>query len=89
MVRGIRCIYDISGALVLLSAGYRIGVEGGHRIGLNEVAIGLTVPWSGPASATGSSGSPATAASGDYAAAGAFCSAPANASDVITSENIG
>ncbi len=35
------------GALVLLSADYRVGVEGEHRIGLNEVAIGLTLPWFG------------------------------------------
>ena len=35
------------GALVLLSADVRIGVEGEHRIGLNEVAIGLTLPWFG------------------------------------------
>jgi len=35
------------GALVLLSADIRIGVEGEHRIGLNEVAIGLTLPWFG------------------------------------------
>ncbi len=35
------------GALVLLSADYRIGVAGEYRIGLNEVAIGLTLPWFG------------------------------------------
>jgi enoyl-CoA hydratase len=32
---------------LLLSADHRIGVVGDHRIGLNEVAIGLTVPWFG------------------------------------------
>jgi enoyl-CoA hydratase len=35
------------GAFLLLSADERIGVAGEHRIGLNEVAIGLTVPWFG------------------------------------------
>jgi enoyl-CoA hydratase len=35
------------GAFVLLSCDVRIGVAGEHRIGLNEVAIGLTVPWFG------------------------------------------
>lgn len=35
------------GAFVLLSADVRIGVTGEHRIGLNEVAIGLTLPWFG------------------------------------------
>ncbi len=35
------------GALALLSADHRIGVVGDHRIGLNEVAIGLTLPWFG------------------------------------------
>jgi enoyl-CoA hydratase len=34
---------------MLLSADHRIGVTGDHRIGLNEVAIGLTVPWFGMA----------------------------------------
>jgi enoyl-CoA hydratase len=33
------------GAMVLLAADVRIGVGGEHRIGLNEVAIGLTLPW--------------------------------------------
>lgn len=32
------------GAFLLLSADYRIGVSGDWRIGLNEVAIGITVP---------------------------------------------
>jgi enoyl-CoA hydratase len=35
------------GGLILLSADYRIGVWGEHRIGLNEAAIGLTLPWFG------------------------------------------
>jgi enoyl-CoA hydratase len=35
------------GAFILLSADHRIGVAGDYRIGLNEVAIGLTVPWFG------------------------------------------
>ena len=35
------------GAFLLLSCDVRIGVEGPFRIGLNEVAIGLTLPWFG------------------------------------------
>lgn len=35
------------GAFLLLSADHRVGVEGEHKVGLNEVAIGLTVPWFG------------------------------------------
>lgn len=35
------------GAFLLLSADHRVGSDGAHRIGLNEVAIGLTVPWFG------------------------------------------
>jgi enoyl-CoA hydratase len=35
------------GAFLCLSADHRIGVEGEFRIGLNEVAIGLTLPWFG------------------------------------------
>ena len=35
------------GAFLLLSADVRIGVAGEHRIGLNEVAIGMTPPWFG------------------------------------------
>ncbi len=35
------------GAFVLLSADYRIGLRGDFRIGLNEVAIGMTLPWFG------------------------------------------
>jgi enoyl-CoA hydratase len=33
------------GAFVLLSADVRVGARGAFRIGLNEVAIGLTLPW--------------------------------------------
>jgi enoyl-CoA hydratase len=36
-------------AFILLSCDVRIGVRGDFRIGLNEVAIGLTVPWFGVA----------------------------------------
>lgn len=32
------------GAFLLLSADYRIGIAGDWRIGLNEVAIGITIP---------------------------------------------
>jgi enoyl-CoA hydratase len=35
------------GGLMLLSADYRIGLEGAFKIGLNEVAIGLTMPYFG------------------------------------------
>jgi enoyl-CoA hydratase len=35
------------GGFLLLCADHRIGVQGDHGIGLNEVAIGLTVPWFG------------------------------------------
>lgn len=35
------------GALLLLSADYRIGGEGAYKIGLNEAAIGMTLPWFG------------------------------------------
>jgi enoyl-CoA hydratase len=34
-----------AGAFLLLAADLRIGVEGPFRIGLNEVQIGLTMPW--------------------------------------------
>jgi enoyl-CoA hydratase len=34
-----------AGSFVLLSADVRIGVDGPFRIGLNEVRIGLTMPW--------------------------------------------
>jgi len=33
------------GALLTLSADYRIGVHGTYKIGLNEVAIGMTLPY--------------------------------------------
>jgi len=33
------------GALLLLSADYRVGVHGTYKIGLNEVAIGMTLPY--------------------------------------------
>jgi enoyl-CoA hydratase len=35
------------GALLLLSADYRVGVHGSYKIGLNEVAIGMTLPYFG------------------------------------------
>ena len=35
------------GALLLLSADYRIGVHGAYKIGLNEAAIGMTLPYFG------------------------------------------
>ena len=35
------------GGFLLLSGDHRIGVEGDYGIGLNEVAIGLTLPWFG------------------------------------------
>jgi enoyl-CoA hydratase len=35
------------GGFLLLSADYRVGVSGDFNIGLNEVAIGLTMPWFG------------------------------------------
>jgi enoyl-CoA hydratase len=35
------------GALLLLSADYRIGMQGNYKIGLNEVAIGMTLPYFG------------------------------------------
>ncbi len=34
-----------AGAFLLLAADLRIGAEGPFRIGLNEVRIGMTVPW--------------------------------------------
>jgi enoyl-CoA hydratase len=33
------------GAFLLLCADHRVGATGDGRIGLNEVAIGLTIPW--------------------------------------------
>lgn len=35
------------GALMLLSVDYRVGAEGPFKIGLNEVAIGMTMPYFG------------------------------------------
>jgi enoyl-CoA hydratase len=35
------------GAFLLLSADYRIGVSGPYQIGLNEVQIGMTMPYTG------------------------------------------
>lgn len=35
------------GALMLLSVDYRIGVSGKYKVGLNEVAIGMTMPYFG------------------------------------------
>ena len=35
------------GALLLLSGDYRVGVHGTYKIGLNEVAIGMTLPYFG------------------------------------------
>ncbi|MCB1853928.1 MAG: crotonase/enoyl-CoA hydratase family protein [Halieaceae bacterium] len=35
------------GALLLLSGDYRIGIHGTYKIGLNEVAIGMTLPYFG------------------------------------------
>jgi enoyl-CoA hydratase len=34
-----------AGSFLVLSADARIGVEGPYRLGLNEVKIGLTMPW--------------------------------------------
>ena len=35
------------GALLCLSSDYRIGMQGDYKLGLNEVAIGMTLPWFG------------------------------------------
>lgn len=35
------------GALIALSCDYRIGISGNYKVGLNEVAIGMTMPWFG------------------------------------------
>jgi enoyl-CoA hydratase len=35
------------GALLLLSADYRVGTEGNYKIGTNEVAIGMPLPYFG------------------------------------------
>jgi enoyl-CoA hydratase len=32
---------------LLLACDYRVGVAGDHKIGLNEVRIGMTIPWFG------------------------------------------
>lgn len=34
-----------AGALVLLAADLRVGVRGDYKLGLNETAIGMTLPW--------------------------------------------
>jgi enoyl-CoA hydratase len=41
------------GALLCLSVDYRVGSEGDYKLGLNEVAIGMTLPWFGVALARG------------------------------------
>lgn len=41
------------GALFCLSADYRVGIRGDFKLGLNEVAIGMTLPWFGIALARG------------------------------------
>lgn len=35
------------GALLCLSADYRVGIRGDFKVGLNEAAIGMTLPWFG------------------------------------------
>ena len=35
------------GGFLLLAADHRVGAEGEFKIGLNEVAIGMTIPWFG------------------------------------------
>lgn len=35
------------GALLCLSVDYRVGTQGEFKLGLNEVAIGMTLPWFG------------------------------------------
>ncbi len=35
------------GAVILASVDYRIGAQGDYKIGLNEVTIGMTMPWFG------------------------------------------
>ena len=35
------------GALLCLSVDYRVGMRGDFKLGLNEVAIGMTLPWFG------------------------------------------
>jgi enoyl-CoA hydratase len=34
-----------AGAFLLMAADYRLGVNGPYKLGLNEVRIGLTLPW--------------------------------------------
>jgi enoyl-CoA hydratase len=34
-----------AGAFLLMAADYRLGVDGPFKLGLNEVRIGLTLPW--------------------------------------------
>ncbi len=34
-----------AGAFLLMAADARVGAEGPYRLGLNEVRIGLTLPW--------------------------------------------
>ena len=34
-----------AGAFLLMAADFRLGVDGPFRLGLNEVRIGLTLPW--------------------------------------------
>jgi enoyl-CoA hydratase len=34
-----------AGAFLLMAADYRLGVDGLYKLGLNEVRIGLTLPW--------------------------------------------
>ena len=47
VVLAVSCHALAMGALLLLSADYRIGVHGNYKIGLNEVAIGMTLPHFG------------------------------------------
>ena len=35
------------GTLICLAADYRVGARGNFKLGLNEVAIGMTLPWFG------------------------------------------
>ncbi len=35
------------GAIILLCADYRLGAEGAYKIGTNEVALGMGMPWAG------------------------------------------
>ncbi len=40
---------SVLGGLLTLAADYRIGIRGDFKIGLNEVAIGMTMPYFGVA----------------------------------------